>query len=185
MQIVKTELDGVLIVEPKVFGDSRGYFFESFSQRDFEQQTGLTGVRFVQDNESFSGKGVLRGLHFQKGASAQAKLVRVVRGAVQDVAVDLRPDSPTFGRSVSVILTGENKRSFFIPKGFAHGFLVLEEGTIFQYKCDAFYEPSAEGSVRWDDPDLAIDWALDGIEPLLSEKDKRAPLLRECLQELR
>lgn len=185
MQVIKTELDGVVILEPTVFGDSRGYFFESFSQRDFEQQTGLTGIRFVQDNESFSGKGVLRGLHFQKGTSAQAKLVRVVRGAVQDVAVDLRPESPTFGRYVSVILTGENKRSFFIPKGFAHGFLVLEDDTVFQYKCDEFYHPEAEGSVRWNDPDLGIRWELDGTDPHLSEKDKRAPLLRECLQELR
>lgn len=184
MQLIKTELDGPLVLVPRIFGDDRGYFFESFSERDFERETGLAGIRFVQDNESFSGKGVLRGLHFQKGAFAQAKLVRVVRGAVQDVAVDLRPDSPTFGRWVSVLLTGENKHCFYIPKGFAHGFLVLEHDTIFQYKCDAFYEPSAEGSIRWNDPDLNIEWMDLGGDVRLSEKDQRAPLWKEFLKEL-
>lgn len=178
------EIDGPLILEPRVFGDSRGYFFETFSQRDFERETGLA-VRFVQDNESASRRGVLRGLHFQRGEAAQAKLVRVVRGAVQDVAVDIRPGSPTFGRSVSVVLSGENKLGFFIPKGFAHGFLVLEEDTVFQYKCDAFYDPASEGAVRWNDPDLAVPWMLDGIDPLLSEKDRQAPLWQELLQGLR
>lgn len=184
MQVFRMEIEGPLLVVPKVFGDSRGYFFESFSVRDFERESGLEGVRFVQDNESCSAKGVLRGMHFQKGAFAQAKLVRVVRGAVQDVAVDLRPGSPTFGRHVSVVLTGDNKHSLYIPKGFAHGFLVLEEDTVFQYKCDAFYEPTAEGSVRWDDPHLQIGWMLDGMQPVLSDKDQRAPSLQEFLQEM-
>ena len=178
MNIVKTDIEGVLIVEPKVFGDSRGYFMEVFSERDFRAATGLD-VHFVQDNESMSSKGVLRGLHFQKSPYAQSKLVRVVRGSVYDVAVDLRAGSPTFGKYVSVVLSGENKRMFYIPEGFAHGFLTLEDNTVFQYKCGAFYEPSSEGSVRWNDPRIGVEWPMADGERLLSEKDRKAPLLSE------
>lgn len=178
MNIIRTDIDGVLIVEPKVFGDSRGYFMEVFSERDFRAATGLD-VHFVQDNESMSSKGVLRGLHFQKAPYSQSKLVRVVSGSVQDVAVDLRAGSPTFGKYVSVVLSGENRRMFYIPEGFAHGFLVLEDNTVFQYKCGAFYEPSSEGSVRWDDPDIGVEWMRTEGELLLSDKDRRAPLLSE------
>ncbi len=178
MNIIRTDVDGVLIVEPKVFGDSRGYFMEVFSERDFRAATGLD-VHFVQDNESMSSKGVLRGLHFQKAPYSQSKLVRVVSGSVQDVAVDLRAGSPTFGKYVSVVLSGENKRMFYIPQGFAHGFLVLEDNTVFQYKCGVFYEPSSEGSVRWDDPDIGVEWMRTGGELLLSDKDRKAPLLSE------
>ena len=175
MNYIQTDIEGPLIIEPKVFGDNRGYFFESFSLRDFEANVGP--VNFVQDNESLSAKkGVLRGLHFQKGEAAQAKLLRVVQGSVLDVAVDIRPDSPTYGKHVSVVLSGENKRQFFIPRGFAHGFLVLEDNTIFQYKCDNFYTPEAEGSYAWNSPDLAIDWGISPEEAILSEKDKKAPV---------
>jgi dTDP-4-dehydrorhamnose 3,5-epimerase len=175
MNYLATEIEGPVIIEPKVFGDSRGYFFESFSLRDFEAHVGP--VNFVQDNESLSAKkGVLRGLHFQKGEAAQAKLLRVVAGSVLDVAVDIRPDSPTYGKYVSVVLSGENKRQFFIPRGFAHGFLVLEDNTLFQYKCDNFYAPEAEGSYAWNSPDLAIDWGISPDEVILSEKDSRAPV---------
>ena len=178
MNYIKTDIDGVWIIEPRVFGDNRGYFFESFSLRDFEAHVGP--VAFVQDNESLSAKkGVLRGLHFQKGALAQAKLLRVVQGSVLDVAVDIRPGSPTFGRSVKVVLSGENKRQFFIPRGFAHGFLVLEDDTIFQYKCDNYYAPESEGSYRWNDPAFAIDWGISPDEVILSEKDARAPFYTE------
>lgn len=174
MNYIKTDIEGLWIIEPRVFGDNRGYFFESFSLRDFEAHVGP--VAFVQDNESLSERrGVLRGLHFQKGDLAQAKLLRVVQGSVLDVAVDIRPGSPTFGQYVSVVLSGENKRQFFIPRGFAHGFLVLEDHTIFQYKCDNFYAPEAEGSYRWNDPAFAIDWGISPEEVILSEKDARAP----------
>ncbi|MBR3290979.1 MAG: dTDP-4-dehydrorhamnose 3,5-epimerase [Bacteroidales bacterium] len=174
MNYIKTDIEGVWIIEPRVFGDHRGYFFESFSLRDFEEHAGP--VAFVQDNESFSAKkGVLRGLHFQKGDKAQAKLLRVVQGSVLDVAVDIRPGSPTFGKNVAVVLSGENKRQFFIPRGFAHGFLVLEDNTVFQYKCDNFYAPEAEGSYRWNDPAFAIEWGISPDEVILSEKDARAP----------
>ena len=178
MNYIQTDIEGPLIVEPRVFGDHRGYFFESFSQRDFEEHVGP--VAFVQDNESFSAKrGVLRGLHFQKGKAAQAKLLRVVRGSVLDVAVDIRPGSPTFGKYVSLVLSGENKRQFFIPRGFAHGFLVLEDDTIFQYKCDNFYAPEAEGSYRWNDPFFAVDWGISPEEVILSEKDAKAPFYKQ------
>lgn len=178
MNYIQTDIEGPLIVEPRVFGDHRGYFFESFSQRDFEEHVGP--VAFVQDNESFSAKrGVLRGLHFQKGKAAQAKLLRVVRGSVLDVAVDIRPGSPTFGKYVSIVLSGENKRQFFIPRGFAHGFLVLEDDTIFQYKCDNFYAPEAEGSYRWNDPFFAVDWGISPEEVILSEKDAKAPFYKQ------
>ena len=174
MNYIKTDIEGLWIIEPRVFGDNRGYFFESFSLRDFEAHVGP--VAFVQDNESLSERrGVLRGLHFQKGDQAQAKLLRVVQGSVLDVAVDIRPGSPTFGRHVSVVLSGENKRQFFIPRGFAHGFLVLEDHTIFQYKCDNYYAPEAEGSYRWNDPAFAIDWGISPEAVILSEKDARAP----------
>ena len=175
MNYIKTDIEGPMIIEPRVFGDNRGYFFESFSERDFEANVGP--VHFVQDNESLSAKrGVLRGLHFQKGDKAQAKLLRVVRGSVLDVAVDIRPDSPTRGKYVSIILSGENKRQFYIPRGFAHGFLVLEDDTVFQYKCDSYYAPEAEGSFAWNSPDLNIDWGISPDEVILSEKDKKAPV---------
>ena len=174
MNYIQTEIDGPLIIEPRVFGDHRGYFFESFSMRDFAAHAG--DVEFVQDNESFSAKrGVLRGLHFQKGDKAQAKLIRVVRGRVLDVAVDIRPGSPTFGKYVSVELSGENKRQFFIPRGFAHGFLVLEDDTVFVYKCDNYSAPEAEGSYRWNDPYFGIDWGVSPEEVILSDKDAKAP----------
>ena len=178
MNYIKTETEGPVIIEPRVFEDERGYFFESFSQRDFEAAVGP--VHFVQDNESCSvRKGVLRGMHFQKGDDAQAKLVRVVRGRVLDVAVDIRPDSPTCGRWEMVELSVENKRMFFIPRGFAHGFLVLEENTVFQFKCDNYYAPQSEGSFRWDDPEVGIDWGVDPSEVILSAKDAKAPAFSE------
>ena len=177
MNIVNTGIDGVVIIEPKVFGDNRGYFFESFSQRDFCSQ--VREVRFVQDNESKSRYGVLRGLHFQKPPFAQSKLVRVVRGAVLDVAVDIRRGSPTFGRHVAVELTEDNHRQLFIPRGFAHGFAVLSEEAVFQYKCDNFYAPQSEGAIAWDDPVLGIDWRIPSDKAVLSEKDLRHPLLNE------
>ena len=178
MNYIKTETEGPVIIEPRVFEDGRGYFFESFSQRDFE--AGVGPVHFVQDNESCSvRKGVLRRMHFQKGDDAQAKLVRVVRGRVLDVAVDIRPDSPTYGRWEMVELSAENKRMFFIPRGFAHGFLVLEENTVFQYKCDNYYAPQSEGSFRWDDPEVGIDWGVDPSEVILSAKDAAAPAFSE------
>ena len=175
MNYIQTDIEGPVIVEPRVFGDNRGYFFESFSLRDFEEHVGP--VAFVQDNESYSARrGVLRGLHFQKGDAAQAKLLRVVRGRVLDVAVDIRPGSPTYGQHVKVELSGEDKRMFFIPRGFAHGFLVLEDDTVFQYKCDNYYMPETEGSYLWNSPALAIDWGISPDEVILSEKDRRAPL---------
>lgn len=177
MNIIKTEIEGVLIIEPRIFQDSRGYFFESFNQREFEEKVGT--VRFVQDNESKSCYGVVRGLHFQKGEHAQSKLVRVVRGTVLDVAVDLRPGSSTFGRHVAVELSEENHRQFFIPQGFAHGFSVLSDEVIFQYKCDNFYCPSSEGAIAWDDPDLGIDWRIPADRIILSEKDKNHPRLKD------
>ena len=173
MNVIETGIEGLLIIEPRVFGDERGYFFESYSERDFTQAVGP--VKFVQDNESKSRYGVLRGLHFQKEPYAQAKLVRVVSGAVLDVAVDLRKGSPTFGRHFSVELTGENHRQFFIPKGFAHGFCVLSKEVVFQYKCDEFYHPEAEGGIAWNDPDLAIDWRLPASDLILSPKDQKHP----------
>lgn len=179
MNVIKTDIEGVVIIEPKVFGDHRGYFFESFNAREFEAQTGQK-IDFVQDNESKSCYGVVRGLHFQKGDKAQSKLVRVVSGAVLDVAVDIRPGSPTFGKYVSVELTAENHRQFFIPKGFAHGFAVLSPEAVFQYKCDEFYCPEAEGAIAWDDPALAIDWRIPAEDVVLSEKDKKHPRLKEA-----
>lgn len=177
MNVIKTKIEGVVIIEPRVFRDDRGYFFESFSQQRFNEL--VAPVTFVQDNESHSTYGVLRGLHFQKPPYAQSKLVRVVKGVVLDVAVDLRKDSPTFGQYEQVLLSEDNKRQFFIPQGLAHGFVVLSPEAVFQYKCDNYYAPQAEGSVRWDDPQININWQLPLGDILLSEKDKKAPLLAE------
>lgn len=177
MHILTTEIEGLIIIEPKVFGDDRGYFFESFSQKMFEES--ICKTTFVQDNESKSKYGVLRGLHFQKPPYAQSKLVRVVQGKVLDVAVDIRKGSPTFGRNVAVELSAENKRQFFIPRGFAHGFVVLSPEAIFQYKCDNYYAPEHEGSLLWNDPALEIDWKIPAQDILLSEKDKVSPLLKD------
>lgn len=174
MEIITTDIEGLFIVEPRVFGDARGYFFESFSQRDFAAKTGLD-IHFVQDNESRSSYGVVRGLHFQCPPYAQSKLVRVVEGRVLDIAVDIRKGSPTYGRYVAVELSADNKRQFFIPKGFAHGFAVLSEMALFQYKCDEYYHPESEGAIAWDDPTLAIDWHLPHDAILLSEKDRHHP----------
>ena len=177
MEIIETGIEGLVVIEPKVFGDSRGYFFEVFNEREFTEKVG--NVRFVQDNESKSRYGVVRGLHFQKGEFAQAKLVRVVSGAVLDVAVDLRPGSPTYGKYHAEELTGENHRMMFIPRGFAHGFSVLSEEVVFQYKCDNLYCPASEGAIAWNDPTLAIDWRIPEEDVILSEKDKHHPFLYE------
>jgi len=177
MKITTTAIEGVVILEPEVFGDERGYFFESFSQQEFEEKVCKT--TFVQDNESSSRYGVLRGLHFQKPPHAQAKLVRVVKGKVLDIAVDIRKGSPTFGHHVSIELSGENKRQLFIPRGFAHGFAVLSDEVIFQYKCDNYYVPRSEGGILWNDPALGIDWKLPAEDVILSEKDKKNRLLNE------
>ncbi len=178
MDIIKTSIEGVVIIEPKVFGDHRGYFFESFSEKDFNRQ--VREVKFVQDNESKSCYGVLRGLHFQKPPHAQSKLVRVVRGKVLDVAVDVRRGSPTFGQHVAVELTEANHRQLFIPRGFAHGFVVLSDEVVFQYKCDDFYAPECEGAIAWDDPDLGIDWGIPAEDVILSAKDTAHPLLKDA-----
>lgn len=177
MEVIKTDIEGVLILEPRVFNDERGYFFESYSKREFDEK--VTPVDFVQDNESCSTKGVMRGLHFQRPPYSQSKLVRCVKGAVLDVAVDLRKDSPTYGRHVAVELTEENHRQFFIPKGFAHGFAVLSEVAVFQYKCDEFYHPEADGGISILDGTLGIDWRINPAEAILSDKDTRHPLLKD------
>lgn len=171
MELIKTSLEDAVIIRPRLFEDSRGYFFESFNQKEFEEKVCQT--KFVQDNESKSSYGVIRGLHFQKPPFAQSKLVRVIKGAVLDVAVDIRKGSPTFGQHVAVELTEENHLQFFIPRGFAHGFAVLSETAIFQYKCDNFYAPQFEGALAWDDPDLNIDWKIPPTEAVLSDKDKQ------------
>lgn len=175
MKTVNTDIEGLLIIEPRVFRDERGYFFETFSLREFQKEVGKT--EFVQDNESKSSFGVIRGLHYQKPPYTQAKLVRVVKGCVLDVAVDIRKGSATFGRHVSVELSDENKRQFFIPRGFAHGFAVLSEEVIFQYKCDRYYAPDYEGGIRFDDPVLGIDWRIPREKMVLSEKDLRLKTL--------
>ena len=177
MEVIKTEIEGVVIIEPKVFKDARGYFFESFSQRDFEAQVGK--VNFVQDNESMSSYGVMRGLHFQRPPFTQAKLVRCVKGAVLDVAVDIRKGSPTYGKHVAVELTEDNHRQFFIPHGFAHGFAVLSETAVFQYKCDNFYAPQADGGISILDASLGIDRRIPTDKAILSEKDTKHPLLKD------
>lgn len=171
MEVISTEIKGLFIIEPRIFGDERGYFFESFNAREFAEKTGID-VTFVQDNESKSRYGVLRGLHLQKPPYAQSKLVRVVKGAVLDVAVDIRSGSPTYGQHVAVELTEDNHRQFFLPKGFAHGFSVLSDEVIFQYKCDTFYYPASEDAIAWDDPTLAIDWKIPADKVILSEKDR-------------
>ena len=178
MNIIKTDIEGVVIIEPKLFNDARGYFFESFSQREFNEA--IRPVNFVQDNESRSSYGVVRGLHFQKPPFAQSKLVRVISGAVQDIAVDIRRGSPTFGRYVAVELTGENHRQVYIPRGFAHGFSVLSESVVFQYKCDNYYSPESEGAIAWDDPDLGIDWRIAPSDVVLSGKDSCHPRLKDA-----
>ena len=178
MKVIKTAIEDVVIIEPDVFGDSRGYFFESYSQKKFDEQ--VRPVRFVQDNESKSKYGVLRGLHFQKGKDAQSKLVRVVKGRVLDVAVDIRKGSPTFGKYVAVELTEDNHRQLFVPRGFAHGFSVLSEEVIFQYKCDNLYAPESEGAVAWNDPNIGIDWQLPAEDVLLSAKDSAHPMLKDA-----
>lgn len=177
MEVIKTELEGVVILEPRLFKDDRGYFFESFSQREFDEK--VRPVKFVQDNESKSVYGVLRGLHFQKPPFAQSKLVRVIQGAVLDVAVDIRVGSPTYGKHVAVELTAENHRQLFIPRGFAHGFSVLTDEVVFQYKCDNYYAPQSEGAIAWNDPALGIDWRIPEASVILSEKDKHHPLLKD------
>ena len=178
MNVIKTDIEGVVIVEPDVFGDDRGYFFESWSQAKFD--AAVRPVHFVQDNESKSRYGVLRGLHYQKGRHAQSKLVRVVQGAVLDVAVDIRRGSPTFGRYVAVELTAENKRQLFVPRGFAHGFSVLSAEAVFQYKCDNLYAPQSEGAIAWNDPQIGIDWRIAPEDVILSAKDSAHPLLRDA-----
>ena len=178
MEVIKTELGGVLILKPKIFNDARGYFFESYNKRQFEQAIGRE-VDFVQDNESASTRGVMRGLHFQRPPFTQAKLVRCVRGRVLDVAVDIRKGSPTFGRHVAVELSESNHLQFFIPRGFAHGFAVLSDEAVFQYKCDNYYEPSADGGISILDDSLGIDWQIPAQEALLPEKDSRHPLLQD------
>lgn len=178
MKVIKTAIEDVVIIEPDVFGDARGYFFESYSQKKFDEQ--VREVKFVQDNESKSKYGVLRGLHFQKGKDAQSKLVRVVKGRVLDVAVDIRKGSPTFGKYVAVELTEDNHRQLFVPRGFAHGFSVLSEEAIFQYKCDNLYAPQSEGAIAWNDPAIGIDWGLPAEDVLLSAKDAAHPLLKDA-----
>ena len=178
MNIISTSIPGVVIIEPQVFGDARGYFFESWNQQNFDQN--VCPVRFVQDNESSSRYGVLRGLHYQKGTFSQSKLVRVVNGRVLDVAVDIRKGSPTFGQHVAVELSGQNHRQLFIPKGFAHGFAVLSQEAVFQYKCDNYYAPQAESGIAWDDPELNINWPIPCSDIILSDKDKRHPLLSQA-----
>lgn len=178
MEVIKTTIEDVVIITPRIFKDSRGYFFESFNQNEFEQKVCQT--TFVQDNESKSSYGVLRGLHFQKPPYAQSKLVRVLKGAVLDVAVDIRKGSPTFGQHVAVELTEDNHLQFFIPRGFAHGFSVLSEEVIFQYKCDNFYAPQYEGALAWNDADLNIDWHIPADKILLSDKDRAHPRLKDA-----
>lgn len=178
MDYIKTEIDGVWIIQPKVFNDARGYFFEAWKKEEFEQHVGR--VDFIQDNESKSSYGVLRGLHYQKGDFSQAKLVRVIKGRVVDVAVDIRRNSPTFGKHVMVELSDENKRQFFISRGFAHGFLVLSDEAVFTYKVDNPYAPQSEASIRFDDPDLAIKWPIDANDVLTSAKDLDALSLKDA-----
>ena len=175
MEVINTDIEGVVILKPRIFNDSRGYFFESFNKKEFEEKVGK--VEFVQDNESKSSRGVMRGLHFQRPPHAQAKLVRCVRGRVLDVAVDIRKGSPTYGQHVAVELTEDNHLQFFIPRGFAHGFAVLSDEAVFQYKCDNYYAPEADGGISIEDKSLGIDWHMDPMLAILSDKDKKHPLL--------
>ncbi len=179
MEIIKTALDGVVIIEPRVFNDARGYFFESFSQREFDEK--VRPIRFVQDNESMSTYGVMRGLHYQRMPYTQSKLVRCTKGAVLDVAVDIRKGSPTFGQHVAVELTEDNHRQLFIPRGFAHGFAVLSDVAVFQYKCDNFYHPEADAGIQLMDEELGIDWRIPMHRAILSEKDLRHAKLRDSI----
>ena len=179
MDVIKTAIEGVVIIEPKVFKDARGYFFESFSQREFEEK--VRKINFVQDNESMSSYGVMRGLHFQAPPFTQSKLVRCVKGAVLDVAVDIRKGSPTYGQHVAVELTEDNHRQFFVPRGFAHGFAVLSETAIFQYKCDNFYYPEADGGINIKDESLGIDWYIPVEKAILSEKDLKHACLKDAV----
>ena len=178
MDFKETAIEGVYIIEPRVFNDARGYFFEAWKKEEFEKNIGP--IEFVQDNESKSSYGVLRGLHYQKGAASQSKLVRVIKGKVLDVAVDIRKSSPTFGQHVIVELSDENKRQFFIPRGFAHGFLVLSDEAVFTYKVDNPYAPQAEAGICWNDPAIGIDWPIDPKDVLTSEKDMKQPLLKDA-----
>lgn len=177
MEVIKTDIEGVVIIEPRIFADSRGYFFESYSKKEFDEK--VRPVDFVQDNESCSSYGVMRGLHFQAPPFTQSKLVRCVKGRVLDVAVDIRKGSPTYGRHVAVELSEDNHRQFFVPRGFAHGFAVLSDVAVFQYKCDNYYAPQSEGGIRAFDPALGIDWRIDPAEALLSDKDRVRPTLEE------
>lgn len=178
MKVIKTQIEGACIIEPKLFGDSRGYFMESFNEALFQQQ--VAAVRFVQDNESLSSYGVVRGLHFQRGEYAQAKLVRVVQGVVRDVIVDLRKESPSFGKHIAVELSGDNHRQLFVPRGCAHGFAVLTPTARFLYKCDNYYAPDFEAGIAWDSPELGIDWGIEKRDVVLSEKDCSYPTFSEC-----
>ena len=178
MEYKETEIEGVYVIEPRVFNDARGYFMESWKEAEFEEHIGP--VHFIQDNESKSGYGILRGLHYQKGEASQAKLVRVIKGRVLDVAVDIRKSSPTFGKHVMLELSEDNKRQFFIPRGFAHGFLVLSDEAIFTYKVDNPYAPQQEAGIRWNDPELGIEWPIDPAKVLTSEKDLKQPLFRDA-----
>ena len=178
MNVIKTDIEGVVIIEPRIFGDARGYFFESYNARDFAE---VADVTFVQDNESRSCYGVVRGLHFQKPPYAQSKLVRVVEGCVLDVAVDIRRGSPTYGCYVAAELSADNHRQFFLPRGMAHGFAVLSETAVFQYKCDNLYHPESEGAIAWDDPTLAIDWHIPADKVILSDKDSHHPLFNDFI----
>ncbi len=177
MNVIKTEIEGVVVIEPRVFDDARGYFFESYSKRRFDEV--VRPIEFVQDNESMSTRGVIRGLHFQRPPFSQSKLVRCVRGAVLDVVVDIRRGSPTYGRHIAVELTGENRRQLFVPRGFAHGFAVLSDEAVFQYKCDNYYHPESEGGISIADHSLGIDWRIDPAEAILSEKDLRNPMFSD------
>ena len=179
MEVIKTEIEGVVIIEPRIFKDARGYFFESYSQREFNEK--VAQIDFCQDNESMSTYGVMRGLHFQRPPFTQSKLVRCVKGAVLDVAVDIRKGSPTYGKHVAVELTEDNHRQFFVPRGFAHGFAVLSDVAHFHYKCTDYYHPEDEGCIRWDDPDLAVDWPVSG--PQCSSKDRQGMSFREYCAE--
>jgi len=177
MNVIKTDIEGVVVIEPRVFDDARGYFFESYSKRRFDEA--VRPIEFVQDNESMSTRGVIRGLHFQRPPFSQSKLVRCVRGAVLDVVVDIRRGSPTYGRHVAVELTGENRRQLFVPRGFAHGFAVLSDEAVFQYKCDNYYHPESEGGISIADRSFGIDWRIDPAEAILSEKDLRNPMFSD------
>ena len=177
MEVIKTDIEGVVIIEPRIFTDARGYFFESYSKREFDEK--VRPVDFVQDNESMSSRGVMRGLHFQRPPFTQSKLVRCVKGRVLDVAVDIRKGSPTYGHHVAVELSEDNHRQFFVPRGFAHGFAVLSDVAVFQYKCDNYYHPEADGGISIADTSLGIDWMIDPAQAILSEKDLRHPVLAE------